>query len=466
MDFTGSNSTLWYLVIQFGLLGLMILVGNTLRRKIPLFRNTLLPTALIAGFLGLLVRQLDLLPFDKPFLEAITFHMTAIGFIALSLRIPTRSERHTSKSQMRDGINSGAFIVSNYLMQAAIGILLMIGLAATFLPDTFKAAGIILPLGFGQGPGQAYNISNTYQTGYGFIGGGTFGLAIATMGTLWACIGGILYLNARAKGKRKKISDEERAQMDLKSEPVAVAGEIPLTEAVDKFAIQIAFVFVIYFATYLLASGLTLLFKQNPGLDKSLTPLVWGFNFLIGSMLALLMRAVLDLLKRKKLMTRQYTNNHMLNRISGTAFDIMIFASICAIDIGDLSGLWVPFLLLTTVGGIVTMVYIHFMARILYPGYILEGTIAMYGMMTGTVSNAILLLREVDPTFQTPAANNLVIGSSTAIVMGFPMLLMIGLAPQSDLLLYVTLAACFVYGAILNIYLLRTRLFKRFKPMT
>jgi ESS family glutamate:Na+ symporter len=246
-------------------------------------------------------------------------------------------------------------------------------------------------------------------------------------------------------------------------EPVADPGEIPLTEAVDKFTIQIALVGLVYLVTYLLSSGVTSLFDANPalaGARKSIVPLIWGFNFLIGSSLALGLRGIFAGLRRGKLMNRRYTNNYLLNRISGSAFDIMIFTSICAIDIADLTGLWIPFLIMTTLCGFMTLFYIKWMSRILYPHYFLEGMLSMYGMMTGTVSTGIILLREIDPSFKTPAANNLVVGSSTAILFGFPMLLMIGLAPQSTLLLYVTLGACVVYATVLNILLLRSRIFK------
>lgn len=139
----------------------------------------------------------------------------------------------------------------------------------------------------------------------------------------------------------------------------------------------------------------------------------------------------------------------------------MIFASICAIEIEDLRGLWIPFLTVTTLGGLITLFYVRRMARELYPDYYLEGMLAMYGMMTGTVSTGILLLREVDPAFRTPAANNLVIGSSMAIVLGFPMLLLVGLAPQSMSLLTITLVNCAVYLLALNVFMLRHRFRKR-----
>jgi ESS family glutamate:Na+ symporter len=46
--------------------------------------------------------------------------------------------------------------------------------------------------------------------------------------------------------------------------------------------------------------------------------------------------------------------------------------------------------------------------------------------MTGTASTGVALLREKDPYFKTPAANDIVYGSSMAIPLGFPLLLFVG----------------------------------------
>ena len=59
----------------------------------------------------------------------------------------------------------------------------------------------------------------------------------------------------------------------------------------------------------------------------------------------------------------------------------------------------------------------------LYLGYTEEGFFSMYGMLTGTLSSGVLLLREIDPDMKTPAANNLITGSSFVIVFGAPALL-------------------------------------------
>ena len=81
----------------------------------------------------------------------------------------------------------------------------------------------------------------------------------------------------------------------------------------------------------------------------------------------------------------------------------------------------------------------------------------MYGMLTGTISSGVLLLREIDPEFETPAAQNLLTGSSFAILMGAPMLLLIGLAPISPLMTFVTLGLLVVYLVPLLLFLLKAK---------
>lgn len=144
-------------------------------------------------------------------------------------------------------------------------------------------------------------------------------------------------------------------------------------------------------------------------------------------------------------MTRQYQNNYLLSRFTGLAFDVMIVAGIASIEIGDLSGNWVVFILMGLAGGLGTFFYMKWITGILYPDYYYEGFLSMYGMMTGTVSSGILLLREIDPGLKTPAANNMVTGSCSAIVFALPMLILIGMAPKSTPLLFATLGILILY---------------------
>jgi ESS family glutamate:Na+ symporter len=458
MDFSSSNSQLWLIIVQGGALSLLLLFANLLRRKIPLLQRSLLPTAVIAGFTGLILRQIGIIDLNTFFLEGVTYHMIAIGFIAIGLRVPklTAAER-ASGSTMRDGTNTGLLIVSNYLLQGVVGLTIMLILSVTVMPDIFTAAGLLLPLSFGQGPGQANNIGTSYEIGYGFSGGASFGLALATMGFLWASIGGIIYINYM---KRKGVFNHQDGNYTSRqtSPQVEEPDEIPLSEAADRFTIQFALIMSVYFITWILSHGFVKILGSMPqleGIKNTLSPLIWGFNFLIGSSLALLLRGSFSFLRKTGIMTHQYPNNYLLNRIAGLAFDLMIVAAICAIEIGDLTGLWIPFILLSLIGGAWTLFYNIKMSRMIYPDYPIEGLLSIYGMMTGTVSTGILLLREADPHFKTPASMNLVTGSSVAIIVGLPLLIMVGLAPQSVLFLWLTLAACTIYALVLNIVLFK-----------
>ena len=53
-DFTLANyGAVWAFMVQLGLLLLFLVLGNILRRTIPLFRKCLIPSALLGG--GLLL---------------------------------------------------------------------------------------------------------------------------------------------------------------------------------------------------------------------------------------------------------------------------------------------------------------------------------------------------------------------------------------------------------------------------
>ena len=460
MEFSASNTALWNIVVQFGIIAVAIMIATLLGRKLPFIRRTLLPTSVLAGFLLLVLRNLGLLQLNTDILEMTTYHGIAIGFIAMSLRIPNREEKNGGGLT---GAKSGALIVSTYLVQALIGLVISLALAYTVMPGLFKASGILLPMGYGQGPGQANNIGSSYEA-LGFGGGRSFGLSLAAAGYLCACIVGVVYLNILRRRSDRTLPGERGALGAVTVDDFQQKGEIPVAESIDRFSIQVVLVIIVYLLTYLVSYGIdALLAAVAPGLSKTVSPLLWGFNFIIGSALAILVRTVMKALRRSNIMTRQYQNNYLLSRISGVAFDLMIVAGIASIDIEDLSGLWVPFLLMAVAGGAVTLVYLRWICRRIYPDYYDEGVVSMYGMLTGTISSGVLLLREIDPSFETPAANNLVVGSGFGILFGAPMLVLIGMAPESTAMTFTVFGLCAAYLALLLVFLLRVGRGKREK---
>ena len=90
-----------------------------------------------------------------------------------------------------------------------------------------------------------------------------------------------------------------------------------------------------------------------------------------------------------------------------------------------------------------------------------EAFFSIFGMLTGTASTGMILLREIDPNFETPAADNLVLQQLPAIIFGAPLLLLVGFAGKSienSLIIFVVVIIMFI---VYNILLLRKLIFKK-----
>ena len=447
MNYSAENIGLWSPVVQLGIIALLVLVSNILRLKVPFVKKTLMPTSVLAGFLLLGFKYTGLLEIDAGLLEALTYHGIALGFIAMSLRV-SKSD-FAQGGGVRTAVNSGAMIVSSYMIQGIVGLIISLGLAYTFKPDLFKAAGILLPMGFGQGPGQANNIGSSYEA-LGFAGGKSYALAIAATGFLVACIVGVIYLNVQARRGKFERKTVEELSGSVTVDTFQDEGEMPISQSIDRLSIQVALIVLVYVFTFFVLWAVTsLLAKFAPGVANALSPIFWGFNFIFGSLFAVLTQKVLSRFRKIRIMRMQYQNNYLLSRISGLFFDVMIICGIASIDFEDLHGLWIPFALTCVLGGIATFLHLKFFCKRIYKGYEEEGFLSMFGMMTGTISSGILLVREIDPDFKTPAANNLVSGSGVAIAFGAPMLILISMAPKSTTSTFVVLGLLVVYYLIL-----------------
>ncbi len=448
MDYSELNTELWRPIILVGIIASITLFANVIRQKISFIRKSYIPTAVLAGFILLLLRSLNIVHIRQEFLELITYHGIAIGFIAMSLRV----KREKTTDTYKVAVKSGALIVSTYLVQAITGLVISLFLVFTFMPQFFPASGILLAMGFGQGPGQANNVGSTYES-LGFVGGQSYGLAIAASGYLIACTVGVFFLNKR-KSKITKYTDE--TSNDTPIDIFQDEDEIPISQSIDKLSIQVALIVFVYLLTFGILVGVSrLLSLISPGVANTLSPILWGFNFIFASAIASGVAALISVLRKKGIMKRQYQNNYLLNRISGLAFDIMIVAGIASINFTDIAKLWIPFIVTILLGALVTYLYLKFMSNKIYKGYENEAFLSMFGMLTGTISSGVLLVREIDPEYKTPAANNLVTGSGAAIVFGAPLLVLIGMAPKSLTITFIVLGLIIVYLALLIFLILR-----------
>ncbi len=451
----------WSICLQLGIILFFIILGNIISRRVPVIKNSLVPASVVAG---LLIFALKLIPWvsdyfvNSKFMEGLTYHCLGLGFIAVALQTADKSK----KSKTSVIVDSGIVTVNGYLVQAIVGLGITLLLSVTLFKDLFFAAGLLLPMGYGQGTGQALNFGKVYQD-MGFENGPAFGLSIAAIGFLVACIVGVIYLNILKKKGKLNVQLARKDNTNDQSIAVYEENEAPLSQSVDKLTIQIGWVIACYLITYLIMLGLSELvitYLGKFGLN-TLRPLIWGFNFLIGTIVAIITKVAANKLRDKGIMRHKYINNHYMSRISGLFFDVMIVAGIAAIDWQDLSGILVPLIIVCLLGGFATFYYIRFVCKKIYPEYEHEAFFSIFGMLTGTASTGMILLREIDPNYETPASNNLIFQQLPAIAFGAPILLLVPYAGGSIVNALIVFGVVIVLFVVYNAILFRRVIFKK-----
>ena len=457
MDFSAYNT--WGFFSIFATILISLLIANALKKLIKPLEASLVPTSVLGGTILLIIAVIyknvtgDILFDTKLFgsngvvyLEMITYHALALGFISASLK---SSKKKMTKKRGEEVFNTGITTVNTYILQAIVGLAVTIP-ASFIIKDFLAASGIILAFGYGQGTGQAMNYGSIYELENGFVGGKAFGLTVAAIGFLCASFGGVIHLNILKRTGKLKYSDHKTEHIDM--DDIQAENEIPMQESVDKLSIQLALITLSYMIAYGIMFGLSQLL---PGMKST----IYGFNFLLGVLTATLVKATINFLMKKNIVKKKYTNNFLLTRTSNFFFDIMVVAGIAAINLDMLERFWGVIAIVCSLGMIITYVYNRVVAKTLFKDYSEEQFLAMYGMLTGTASTGIILLREVDIDFKTPVADNLVYQNFPAIVFGLPIMLLANIAPNNE---YLVFGILFAMAIILNILLFRRKIFKKF----
>jgi len=443
----------WDIMIYFIYIGVLLFIGKIIKEKLPFLNKVIIPTALIAGFIGLILSNgfLNIISIDRDgVIKDIVYHSLAIGFIALSLK---RGENKTNKKIW----STGMIIVIIYLLQALIGTTVVV----VFFKDLFLGAGLLLPLGFGQGPGLATNIGDGFAVGVGhLLEGGALGATIASVGFLVGGIVGVVALNYYAR-KNNLVVDKFHKENSITKEKFEFET-IKELRVFDALTAQVAIIFMIYGAVYLTLVFLEGWFLPMLGdIGETFIGVAHGFNFLIGILYALLFKKVLDHFEKKGKNINFITNNYILSNISSIAFNFLIASAVLTITIESIKEYYLFVIVISIFGAILTFIAIKFLVSKVYgKEYQIHYFLGLFGMLTGTASTGLALLKGVDQDFESPVAEEMVVGSGTAISMALPLFALLmfpGLAITSGNNLFNQLV--FIVPAVYMIILLTVLLF-------
>ncbi|MCG8478559.1 MAG: sodium:glutamate symporter [Spirochaetales bacterium] len=417
----------WGLFIDLGAISAALLAATAIRHRVRFFQRYLIPNALTAGFL--------LLPFynyvaphlglGSENLGEFVYHLLSLSFISMTLRA------YAPQKSGGDGRIFATTIATlwQFGVQAVVGLLCTYLFMITFMPDLFPGFGFLLPLGFVQGPGQAFAIGSGWAR-FGFAEAGSIGLTFAAMGFIFATFGGVFLINIGIR--RNWLTKDFLRELDTsavksgifpsrKRRPVG-AEMTTESEAIDSFTFHIALVFTVYLIAYLLLFAITSGLTRLGPLFADLAINLWGINFIFSALTAILVR---NLMRRTGLDFA--VDNKTLTRISGLSVDIMVAAAIGAISIVIVRAFLIPILFLSVVAGVLALWLVPWFCSRIFTDHQFHRTMMIYGVSTGTLPTGLALLRVIDPEFETPVASDYMYASGITFVFAIPFILSINL---------------------------------------
>jgi glutamate:Na+ symporter, ESS family len=444
-------------------------IAKVLKEKLGIFKSIVVPTSLLAGFVGLLMgpevlgafdfeffgRSVNLgVPYDPRFYVEILFFFMIIAFVSLTLT--ERNNKQNAKS-----LDSGIFIVSTYVLQGLIGLSVVYIMIWTFWPKFFAGMGLMLPLAFGQGPGFSSSIGEGWdkETGINYIQ--QFGITLSTVGFVVGGIIGVILLNYYIKKynlnpvKLNQLKGVNRKKVEFET--------LSEVNFFDHLLVQITFLALIMLTTYLFTF---MVYHLVYPLDSSVANLLKSFSYLFGIFIAMGLRGFLRKLEENGHRTKPLINDYIMQNIASFSLNVMITASVMSIEIETIKQYYPVLIGVTLFGTLGTLLYVVFFGRYVFKGkYVNHYILAMFGMLTGVASTGLALLRGVDPDLETEVSDNVVVlGSAIAAPIGLPIMLLLGVQLKAftlennlyNVITYFTLLAYLLL--LISIMVLRVKL--------
>lgn len=433
MEFNAT--TLFY---DFALAAMLLFVGKVIRAKCRPIQKLYVPSALIAGFLGLFLGEqfLGILPFST---EIANYPSILIAVLFGTMFLGNR-EKTSFKSIM--GRVGDTILVNGAADCLQFGFFILVGILVLPLlfPGINEAFGLLLPAGFYGGHGTAAAIGTTLAEA-GWEDATTIAQTFATIGLLGGVLLGVLLINIGArKGYTRVIKSVDELPQEM------LTGLVPPDEApsigksttsgmsMDSLTWHLCLVFMSVGLAYVVDALLKAVIPQ-------ITFPVYAIALLCGIVIQLVVR----LLKLDA-----YVDKGVITHIGSSASDLLVFFGVASIKVAVVARYWVPIVLLAVLGLALVVLYFTLSPKF-FKSYWFERGIYIFGMSTGVLATGVILLRICDPEFRTGVLEDfglawIVLSILDAVVVALsPMFVVAGGAiAYSVVLLAVGLAALFV----------------------
>ena len=373
--------TPWTMVIDLGIISFLIMVGKYIRVKFPLVQRFLIPPAVLAGVIGLVLgpEVLGWLPLSG---SLGTYAGILIAFVFSTIPFTSSSgSKEFAKVRRMWGYSQGGM-----LLQWAFGGLLGILILSRFWPIN-ESFGIAMPAGYCGGHGSAAALGSAFA-GFGQEEFLTLAMTAATVGIICSIIIGLIFIRIGTKrGYSSCLTQAEELPMELRtglierSERKSIGYDVFSGISVSTLTFHLSLVAMIVLGGYLLSRGGA---ELAPGLELP----VFSCAYIIG----IIFKAVLSRTK-----VNNYICTQTMSGMSGMFTDYLVAFGIASIKISVVSQYLVPLVILLICGLVFTALYIFIAAKHIFKEYWFEKAMFSWGWFTGTMAMGMALLRIADP---------------------------------------------------------------------
>lgn len=396
--------TLTDVLIDFSMISVLLMIGAWLRRKVKLLQIYYVPVSLIAGILGLLLGPQILgkvSPVCFSFSESISQWAGILSAIVFGCSFLGLKLEKVSGEAMQ------TYFLAGTIHQVQV----IVGLTVTFLlglvyTDLKLGFGILPVLGFYGGHSMAIAGGTIFDDAGYMTSGAQVGATFATVGLLTGVIWGMIEINRAAqKGTTKvKMKREEMPRSMMtgfyeEKERPSIGNAVTSSSSLDPLASQVMLVGLIILCGNIVRTGLI---KINPffkNLPLFACCLIFSAIFCIATQNV---KKVNDLIDRKTVV-----------RISGSALEYMIVAALSTTSISVFTTYAVPLIVVSVAVAAVTYFACFGISKWILPkDDCFETSVGLFGQCCGVLATGLLLLKVVDPDFQTNAATNITSSST------------------------------------------------------
>ena len=316
------------LLIAFGFLSLLLLLGVLLRAKIKFLQNFMVPACLTGGVIGFFILNTTGFPQVQPELyPALAYHFFTISFVCIGLRGMSKVDQ-SKGSATREMVRGSIWQAQMFHMSLCSQLILATGIVYLLNALTgqhyLESIGFLAAQGFAAGPGQAISTGLVWEK-FGHSGMGQLGMTFAGVGFIVAFAIGVPLVRW---GVRKGLntypvgSVPEEVKTGLLAPENRPCGlrQVTQNSNVDSLALQLALVLGAWMLAYYAVEAVAT--RVPPSIGGTM----WGLFFFINMLSGMLVRFAM-----RKLGIVHLIDGDSMTRLTGWMMEFLLLSTLIGI---------------------------------------------------------------------------------------------------------------------------------------